>query len=74
MRLTIERLGHLGDGLAVGPDGPVRVALALPGETVEGEVAEGRMAAPAIVAPSPDRVRAPRSTTSLAKQGCRPPR
>lgn len=59
MRLTIERLGHLGDGLAVGPDGPVRVALALPGETVEGEVAEGRMAAPAIVAPLPDRVRAP---------------
>lgn len=59
MRLRIERLGHLGDAIAQGPEGPVYVAGALPGEVVEGEVTAGRMAAPAIVTPSPDRVRAP---------------
>lgn len=56
MKLTVERLGHLGDGVA---PGPVFVARALPGEVVEGEVAGGRMAAPRILEPSPDRVRAP---------------
>jgi len=59
MRLTIARLGHLGDGVAEGPGGPVFVPRALPGEVVEGEVAAGRMEAPAIVTPSPDRVRPP---------------
>ncbi|MGB7267943.1 MAG: class I SAM-dependent RNA methyltransferase [Albidovulum sp.] len=56
MKVTIERLGHLGDGIA---EGPVFVPGALPGEVVEGEVSEGRMAAPKIVAPSPNRRRAP---------------
>ncbi len=56
MRLTIERLGHLGDGIAAGP---VFVPMALPGEVVEGAVEAGRMEAPAIVTPSPDRVKAP---------------
>lgn len=56
MRLTIERLGHLGDGIAAGP---VFVPMALPGEVVEGEVDAGRMEAPAIITPSPDRVKAP---------------
>lgn len=56
MRLTIERLGHLGDGIAAGP---VFVPMALPGEVVEGAVEGGRMDAPAIVAPSTDRVKAP---------------
>lgn len=56
MRLTIDRLGHLGDGIA---PGPVYVPRALPGEVVEGAVADGRMDAPAIVTPSPDRRRAP---------------
>lgn len=60
MRLTVERLGHLGDGIARGPDGgAIFVPMALPGEVVDGEVADGRMAAPRIVTPSPDRVRAP---------------
>jgi len=59
MRLTIARLGHLGDALAEAPGGAVYVARALPGEVVEGEVVAGRMGAPAIVAPSPDRVRPP---------------
>ncbi|MBW6505334.1 MAG: class I SAM-dependent RNA methyltransferase [Rhodobacteraceae bacterium] len=56
MRLTIARLGHLGDALAEGPGGTVFVPRALPGEVVEGEVAAGRMAALAIITPSPDRV------------------
>lgn len=55
MRLTIDRLGHLGDGIA---PGPVFVPGALPGEVVEGEVTGDRMQAPRIVTPSPDRVRA----------------
>ena len=60
MRLTVERLGHLGDGIARGPDGtPVFVPMALPGEVVEGEVADGRMEGAKIVTPSPDRVRPP---------------
>lgn len=59
LRLTVERLGHHGDGIAAGPEGPVYVPLALPGEVVEGEVAAGRMVAPRILTPSPDRVRAP---------------
>ncbi|MDI3337774.1 class I SAM-dependent RNA methyltransferase [Defluviimonas aestuarii] len=54
MKLTIERLGHLGDGIA---PGPVFVPMALPGEVVEGEVADGRMAAPKIIETSPDRVK-----------------
>lgn len=56
MKLTIERLGHLGDGIA---PGPVFVPRALPGEVVEGEVAGDRMAAPRIVTPIADRVAAP---------------
>jgi 23S rRNA (uracil1939-C5)-methyltransferase len=60
VRLTVERLGHLGDGIARGPDGtPVFVPMALPGEVVEGEVADGRMEGAKIVTPSPDRVRPP---------------
>lgn len=55
MRLAVERLGHLGDGVA----GGIFVPGALPGEVVEGEVADGRMSAARIVTPSPDRVAAP---------------
>ena len=36
-RLLIDRLGHRGDGLADGPDGPIYVPGTLPGETVEVE-------------------------------------
>ena len=54
MRLTVERLGHLGDGIA---PGPVFVPMVLPGEVVEGDVVDGRMTAPRIVTPSPDRVK-----------------
>jgi 23S rRNA (uracil1939-C5)-methyltransferase len=40
-RLTIGRLGHRGDGIADGPEGPIYVPGALPGETVEAEVWPG---------------------------------
>jgi 23S rRNA (uracil1939-C5)-methyltransferase len=56
VRLTVERLGHHGDGIAAGP---VFVPRTLPGEVVEGEIDGGRMAQPKIVTPSPDRVAAP---------------
>lgn len=59
MRLTIARLGHLGDGVAETPDGPVFVPGALPGEEVEGDIAAGRMEGPRIVTPSPLRIKAP---------------
>lgn len=54
--VTIERLGHHGDGIAAGP---VFVARALPGEVVEGDVVEGRIANPRILHPSPERIKAP---------------
>lgn len=60
MRLTIERLGHLGDGVAHRPDGgAVFVPGALPGEVVEAEVSGERATSLRILAPSPDRVAAP---------------
>jgi 23S rRNA (uracil1939-C5)-methyltransferase len=56
MRVTIERLGHHGDGIAAGP---IYVPGVLPGEEVEGAVVDGVMAAPRIVTPVPERVSAP---------------
>lgn len=40
-RLSIERLGHRGDGVAAGPGGPVYVPYTLPGEIVEVEGWQG---------------------------------
>jgi 23S rRNA (uracil1939-C5)-methyltransferase len=40
-RLAIDRLGHRGDGVADGPEGPIYVPGTLPGETVEVEVVPG---------------------------------
>ena len=37
MEVRIEAVGHRGDGIAKGPDGPLFVPLALPGECVEVE-------------------------------------
>ncbi|MCC5962160.1 MAG: class I SAM-dependent RNA methyltransferase [Rhodobacteraceae bacterium] len=54
--LTIERLGHHGDGVA---EGPVYAPRTLPGEVIEGDVTDGRMAAPRIITPSPERIRPP---------------
>ncbi|MGL6208319.1 MAG: class I SAM-dependent RNA methyltransferase [Paracoccaceae bacterium] len=59
MRLTIDRLGHLGDGVAQGPDGPLFAAQMLPGEVVEGDLQGDRLVDLRIVTPSPDRVRPP---------------
>ena len=61
MQLTIERLGHQGDGIAHSPDapGPVFVPRVLPGEVIEGALTGDRIASPRIVTPSPDRVRPP---------------
>ena len=51
--VTIEALGHRGDGIARGPDGPVYVPFALPGERVaiEREGERGRLVE--ILEPSP---------------------
>jgi 23S rRNA (uracil1939-C5)-methyltransferase len=59
VRLTVGRLGHLGDGVAQGADGSVLVAGALPGEVVEGRPEGDRLAGIRIVTPSADRVRPP---------------
>ena len=40
-RLIIEKLGHRGDGVAGGADGPIYVPGALPGETVEVDSVAG---------------------------------
>lgn len=55
-QVTIERLGHRGDGIA---PGPVFVPGVLPGEVVEGDVTGDAMSAPRIVTPSVDRVSPP---------------
>ena len=59
MILTIDRLGHLGDGVAQGPDGAVFVPQMLPGEVVEGDLQGGKLLSPRIVTPSVNRVRPP---------------
>lgn len=51
-RMTIDRLGHLGDG--VGAQG--FAAFALPGETVEGDLDGDRLTVARVTDPSPHRV------------------
>lgn len=55
MRLTVERLGHLGDGIA----GGLFIPRTLPGEEVEGDLAGDRLENVRIVTPVADRVRPP---------------
>jgi 23S rRNA (uracil1939-C5)-methyltransferase len=58
-RLVIERLGHRGDGVAGGPEGPLFVPYVLPGETVEVEKVSGhgdRRHALRVETQSPDRI------------------
>lgn len=59
MTLTIDRLGHHGDGVARGPDGPVFVPGALPGEVVTGTLQGDRLVDMRIVTPSPHRRKPP---------------
>ena len=56
MIVTIERLGHLGHGIA---PGPLYVPSTLPGEVVEGMPDGGRLVDPKIVTPSTARVKPP---------------
>jgi 23S rRNA (uracil1939-C5)-methyltransferase len=57
--LTIDRLGHLGDGVARGSDGTVFVPQTLPGEVVEGTLLGDHLTGIRILTPSPNRVRPP---------------
>ncbi len=57
--MVIDRLGHQGDGIAAGPDGPVYAARCLPGERVAGVLDGDRITAPRVLEPSPDRVDPP---------------
>ena len=59
MILTIERLGHRGDGSAQGPGGPVFVPQTLPGEVVEGDIAGDQLLNTRILTPSANRIRPP---------------
>ena len=58
LELRIDRLGAQGDGVAQGPEGPLFVPYALPGErvrvAVEAGQSHGRLVA--VLDPSPDRV------------------
>lgn len=53
--VTIEKLGAQGDGIAQGPDGPLYVPFALPGETVAIARVKNQGTLMSIAAPSPDR-------------------
>lgn len=55
----IERLGHLGDAIAQGPDGPVFISQVLPGEEVEGDLVGDRLINVRIVTPVANRVKPP---------------
>ena len=55
-RVTIDRLGHQGDGIA---EGPLFVPLALPGEVVEGTPQGQQLADMRVITPSPSRVAPP---------------
>jgi 23S rRNA (uracil1939-C5)-methyltransferase len=57
--MTIDRLGHLGDGIAQCENGPVFVAGMLPGEVVEGDLVGDRLVNPRIITPSPMRIKPP---------------
>ncbi|MES2433118.1 MAG: class I SAM-dependent RNA methyltransferase [Pseudomonadota bacterium] len=59
MKVTIERLGHLGDGIAQGPMGAIYVPGTLPGEEVEGELQGDTLVGVRIVTPSANRVKPP---------------
>lgn len=56
MRLTIERLGAQGDGVADGERGPVYVPFALPGEVVNAAVERDRGTVIALLEASPLRI------------------
>lgn len=59
MRITIQRLGHLGDGIAETDQGPVYCSGLLPGEEAEGTLQGDTLVEARIVTPSPLRVKPP---------------
>ena len=59
MKITIERIGHLGDGIAQGPTGPIYAPATLPGEEVEGDLQGDTLTNIRIITPSPNRIRPP---------------
>ena len=59
MKVTIDRLGHIGDGIAQGPLGAIFVPGMLPGEEVEGDLQGDQLADFRIVTPSVNRVKPP---------------
>lgn len=59
MKLVIDRLGHLGDGIALGEGGPIFVPGVLPGEEVEGDLQGDQLADFRILTPSANRVKPP---------------
>jgi 23S rRNA (uracil1939-C5)-methyltransferase len=54
--VTVETIGHRGDGVVTTPDGPLYVPFTLPGETVAVERDGNRARIVEILAPSPERV------------------
>ncbi len=59
MTFTIARLGHLGDGIILGPEGAIYAPQTLPGEEVEGTLTGDSLSDIRIVTPSAFRVKAP---------------
>ncbi len=59
MTYRIDRLGHLGDGVAQGPDSPIFATGVLPGEEADGVLTGDRLTDIRIVTPSTDRVKPP---------------
>ena len=59
LEVTIDTIGHAGDGVSLLEGERIYVPLALPGETVEVEVADHHARLLRIATPSPDRVKAP---------------
>nr|WP_237684864.1 class I SAM-dependent RNA methyltransferase [Szabonella alba] len=57
--MTVERLGHKGDAIAQGPEGPLFAGSFLPGEEIEGRAEGNRLEEARIVTPSPERVKPP---------------
>jgi 23S rRNA (uracil1939-C5)-methyltransferase len=57
--VTIDRIGHLGDGVAQGPAGPLFVPGMLPGEVVEGDLQGDQLTDFRILTPSFNRVKPP---------------
>src|SRR6202035_3411981 len=55
-RLTIDKLGARGEGVAQGPDGLIFVPYALAGETIAAEVDGSRGTLAEVLTPSPPRI------------------